>query len=68
MKKKGEIIAGEKTNLPVLHNFHSEGKYRSKKTNMRLERGNTVFSLILDMNSAWKGAGEGRENTRERAS
>lgn len=32
---------------------------------MRLE-GNTVFSYILNTNSAWKGAGQGRENTRER--
>lgn len=62
--KAGGIIMWEKTNLLALHNFHSEAEYRTKKTNMRLE-GNTVFSYILNTNSAWKGAGEGRENTQE---
>lgn len=49
----------------ALHNFHSEAEYQTKKKNMRLE-GNTVFSYILNTNSVWKGAGEGRENTQER--
>lgn len=49
---------GEKTNLLARLNFHSEGEYQTKKTNMRLEE-NTVFSYILNTNSAWKGAGEG---------
>lgn len=31
---------------------------------MRLE-GNAVFSYILNTNTVWKGAGEGRENTLE---
>lgn len=58
MKKGGN-------NNVVLHSFHSEGEYQTKKTNMRLE-GNTVFSYILNTNLVWKGAGEGRENTHER--
>lgn len=61
----GGKIMWEKTNLLALHNFHSEAEYQTKKKNMRLE-GNTVFSYILNTNSVWKGAGEGRENTQER--
>lgn len=66
-RQKGGIIIGAKINLLAQPNFHSEGKYQTKKTNMRLER-NTVFSYILNTNSVWKGAGEGRENTHERDS
>ena len=55
-------MIGGKTNLLVLHNFHAEVEYQTKETNTRLE-GNTVFSYILNMNSAAKEAREGRENT-----